>query len=99
MHGNVSEWVRDCWNDNYSGVPTDGSARATGDCRQRVLRGGAWDDDPQILRSALRLRQLSVFFNSSGGFRLARTLAPYSKSFPLYVLRHFGFRLAGMLNP
>jgi formylglycine-generating enzyme required for sulfatase activity len=26
MHGNVSEWVEDCWHEDYSGAPTDGSA-------------------------------------------------------------------------
>ena len=40
--GNVWEWVQDCWNENYAGAPTDGSAWEEGDCSQRVLRGGAW---------------------------------------------------------
>ena len=26
VHGNVREWVQDCWNDNYKGTPSDGSA-------------------------------------------------------------------------
>jgi formylglycine-generating enzyme required for sulfatase activity len=26
MHGNVWEWVEDCWNDSYKGAPSDGSA-------------------------------------------------------------------------
>ena len=26
MHGNVLEWVEDCFSDSYSGLPTDGSA-------------------------------------------------------------------------
>ena len=42
VHGNVWEWVEDCWSENYSGAPTDGSAWTTGDCRYRVLRGGSW---------------------------------------------------------
>jgi hypothetical protein len=25
MHGNVSEWVSDCWNESYQGAPEDGS--------------------------------------------------------------------------
>ena len=24
MHGNVWEWVQDCWNDSYAGAPSDG---------------------------------------------------------------------------
>ena len=42
MHGNVREWVEDCYNDSYVGAPTDGSAWKSGDCDQRVLRGGSW---------------------------------------------------------
>ena len=26
MHGNVWEWVRDCWNRGYEGAPADGTA-------------------------------------------------------------------------
>lgn len=26
VHGNVWEWVEDCWNRNYEGAPSDGSA-------------------------------------------------------------------------
>ena len=43
MHGNVWEWVEDCWNDSYEGAPDDGSAWTSGDCGRRVLRGGSWD--------------------------------------------------------
>ena len=42
MHGNVWEWVADCWNGSYAGAPSDGSARESGNCSRRVLRGGAW---------------------------------------------------------
>jgi formylglycine-generating enzyme required for sulfatase activity len=37
VHGNVSEWVEDCWNDS---APSDGSAWTSGDCSSRVVRGG-----------------------------------------------------------
>ena len=43
MHGNVWEWVADCWHDNYEDAPTDGSAWTTGcDSARAVLRGGSW---------------------------------------------------------
>ena len=42
MHGNVDEWVEDCWNDSYYGAPTQGEAWTSGDCANRVLRGGSW---------------------------------------------------------
>ena len=40
-HGNVWEWVQDCWNTNYNGAPTNGTAWMTGDCSGDVLRGGS----------------------------------------------------------
>ena len=75
--GNVWEWVEDCWNESYRGAPTDGSAWVSGDCSQRVLRGGSWFDLPKDLRSAARLRDTSGnrHFNYLG-FRVARTLTP-----------------------
>ncbi len=45
VHGNVWEWVEDCWHDSYAGAPRDGSAwlgNNGGDCSRRVLRGGSW---------------------------------------------------------
>ena len=73
VHGNVWEWTEDCFNANYNGAPSDGTAWMSGDCGRRVLRGGAWIVNPQILRSAYRNN-----VNPSGrfnfiGFRLART--------------------------
>jgi formylglycine-generating enzyme required for sulfatase activity len=32
VHGNVSEWTEDCWHDNYTGAPNDGSVWKGGDC-------------------------------------------------------------------
>jgi formylglycine-generating enzyme required for sulfatase activity len=42
MHGNVWEWVEDCYQSNYNGAPTDGSARISPDCTNHVVRGGSW---------------------------------------------------------
>jgi formylglycine-generating enzyme required for sulfatase activity len=49
VHGNVWEWTEDCWNERNAGNP--GNADASGYC-DRPLRGGAWDSDPGLLRSA-----------------------------------------------
>ena len=54
MHGNAWEWVEDCWHDSYAGAPSDGSTWTTSSCFLRVLRGGAWDNTPEDLRSAVR---------------------------------------------
>jgi formylglycine-generating enzyme required for sulfatase activity len=75
VHGNVWEWVQDCWHDNYEGAPKDGAAWETdGDCTLRVVRGGDWDNTPENLRSANRLRVTTYVAYSILGFRLARTL-------------------------
>ena len=56
LHGNVWEWVEDCWHGSYAFAPSDGSAwTSVGDCEWRVLRGGSWDDEPRAHRSAFRL--------------------------------------------
>jgi formylglycine-generating enzyme required for sulfatase activity len=77
MHGNVWEWVEDCWHTNYEGAPEDGSAWiAQGDCNNRVIRGGSWQAYPVGLRSALRFWLSSDDHGLDLGFRVARTLNP-----------------------
>ena len=75
MHGNVREWVEDCWHDSYAGAPADGSAWTVGgDCSRRVLRGGSWFDIPWYLRAALRSGYFAGGRLDVLGFRVARTL-------------------------
>lgn len=76
MHGNVVEWVEDCWNSNHTGALSDGSTRNSGDCSRRVLRGGSWSHPPDLLRSAFRGGYDKTFRSVNFGFRVARTLAP-----------------------
>ena len=76
MHGNVWEWAQDCWNDSYRGAPSDGSAWESGECSQRVLRGGSWNYSPWSLRSANRGRNTTTYRFSYAGFRVARTVTP-----------------------
>ena len=59
MHGNVWEWVQDCFRESHAGAPRDGSAweEATDsedECPARVLRGGSWHNEPLQLRAAYR---------------------------------------------
>jgi formylglycine-generating enzyme required for sulfatase activity len=72
--GNVAEWVEDCWNDNYRGAPQNGSAWLKGDCRLRVLRGGAFDSTARYLRSSSRFRYDSDVRYTANGFRVLREL-------------------------
>jgi formylglycine-generating enzyme required for sulfatase activity len=76
MHGNVWEWVEDCWHDDYVGAPSDGSVwtAACADKSRRVLRGGSWNDVPELLRSANRIWYSTGTRNPNNGFRVARSL-------------------------
>src|SRR5215471_4145457 len=76
MAGNVWQWVQDCWNADYIGAPTDGSAWKTGDCEKRVVRGGSWYYYPADPRSAYRYGDKMDDRNYNTGFRVARTLTP-----------------------
>ena len=80
VHGNVFEWVEDCWHDSYDGAPEDGSAWVSGgDCSQRVLRGGSYINEPWTLRAATRVRLEAASpwsRHADLGFRVARTLTP-----------------------
>jgi formylglycine-generating enzyme required for sulfatase activity len=80
MHGNVWEWVQDCYKDSYAGAPADGSAASDVAGCSRVLRGGSWYIHPSGLRSASRTStspNVEGFDRNDGlGFRVARTLSP-----------------------
>jgi formylglycine-generating enzyme required for sulfatase activity len=76
LHGNVWEWTEDCYNGTLDGTSTDGSARLTGDCNNRVDRGGSWANPPADLRSARRARLGVDHRGNYLGFRVARTLGP-----------------------
>lgn len=73
VHGNVLEWVEDCWNRNYNDTPSDGRAWTTGDGSERVLRGGSWNFSPWFMRSARRFPLASLLSSNAMGFRVARS--------------------------
>ena len=82
IHGNVAEWVEDCWHDDYRGAPSDGSAWSNG-CDSvedfagvniRISRGGAWFDDEVDLRSAFRAGGAAWLRENKTGFRVAQDL-------------------------
>jgi formylglycine-generating enzyme required for sulfatase activity/energy-coupling factor transporter ATP-binding protein EcfA2 len=78
MHGNVYQWVEDCWHSSMEGGPNDQSAWVT-DCREstnHVVRGGSWLTSATVQRSAYRGKAVSIGQNNELGFRVARDLLP-----------------------
>jgi formylglycine-generating enzyme required for sulfatase activity len=75
VHGNVAEWVQDCWHPDYSLAAPDGTAVEAGECSLRIVRGGAWTSWPEDIRAAFRemANRNDRYYNI--GFRVARTLA------------------------
>ena len=69
MAGNAWEWVEDGNHDTYQGAPTDGSAWKSG---FKIFRGGAWNYDFAIARSAVRFYYPTERANNDMGFRPVR---------------------------
>lgn len=75
VHGNVLEWVEDCWHASYKGAPDNGSAWTTGCVENRLVqRGGSWSGRPRDTRSANRNWGTPGLRYYGGGFRVARML-------------------------
>jgi formylglycine-generating enzyme required for sulfatase activity len=72
MHGNCLEWCAD-WYANYSENSEENpSGPESGS--DRVGRGGSWDDDADLCRSAYRNRIGPSLRSINLGFRLSRTV-------------------------
>jgi formylglycine-generating enzyme required for sulfatase activity len=70
--GNVQEWTQDCYHNSYKGAPSDGSARQSAGCSQRVVRGGAYSSPLDSLRSAKRAQFDQDTRLDNLGFRVVR---------------------------
>ena len=70
--GNVWEWCADCWHDDYTGAPCDGSPwlAAASRLRRHCVRGGAWDMDAFRCRSSYRSFDWEQIGTSRTGFRI-----------------------------
>jgi formylglycine-generating enzyme required for sulfatase activity len=76
MHGNVWEWVQDCYQSSYVGAPTDGSAWEAPGCKYRVMRSGHWHGPAYACRSANREHESADLLRVVVGFRLAMNAGP-----------------------
>jgi formylglycine-generating enzyme required for sulfatase activity len=69
MHGNVSEWCLDYWEEsNYPSLPVTDPVYTTG--YTRILRGGYWHAYGMFCRSAYRIFSVPDNYNSVFGFRV-----------------------------
>lgn len=76
MHGNVLEWVDDCYQEHPQSADGRPVLLRGAACADRVVRGGAWGTMPGLLRSARRLRFPPTTRARDIGFRVARDLGP-----------------------
>lgn len=74
IDGNLSEWVADCWHDNYIRAPRTSEAWINPGCERRVIRGGSWGSAPDQVRSAHRLAVAAGTRSARVGFRIVREL-------------------------
>lgn len=72
MLGNVWQWTADCLNPDLTTQSGDGSARLTGDCTTRMMRGGSWGHLPWHVRAGNRARGNAADRFTFAGFRLVR---------------------------
>ena len=71
MHGNVREWCEDKLHENYQGAPTNGIAwQSTDPTAARIMRGGAWLDSGDDVRSSHRSSGSPDFGDDYIGFRV-----------------------------
>ncbi len=73
--GNVSEWVGDCFHNNYTDKSGAQSARRDGDCARGAVRGSAWSTDARLLRLSYRRGRPVSYSSNTLGFRVARDIA------------------------
>ena len=76
MHGNIYQWIEDCYETNIALLPTDGSAAKGGNCAVRGFRSNSFESNPKSMRSANRAFMYAP--NTRGrnylGFRVVKTL-------------------------
>ena len=71
VHGNVAEWVEDCWTPTIASASNSPAAVESANCKDHVLRGGAWSYPKTALRAAFREHAPADGRYNHVGFRVA----------------------------
>ena len=76
MHGNIYQWIEDCYETNLALLPTDGSAAKSGNCAVRGFRSNSFESNSKTLRSANRAFVYAPDTRGRNylGFRVAKTI-------------------------
>jgi formylglycine-generating enzyme required for sulfatase activity len=78
LSGNVWEWCRTKWEDDYEGYQNDSALEGSS---RRIVRGGSFASSADFVRCAARVRYFPVDRFRSYGFRVV--VAPFSQSVDL----------------
>lgn len=76
VHGNVSEWCLDTWEDLDAVTPQAGDGLLSGEQSARSLRGGDYSDGPANARCGYRNGAPPALSAPSWGVRAARDVQP-----------------------
>jgi formylglycine-generating enzyme required for sulfatase activity len=69
----VWEWLDDCFVADYSNAPSEAATPVrSGDCQQRIIRGGSWHNYPDALRTPTRFSLPVNMRSASVGFRVVQ---------------------------
>ncbi len=74
VFGNVAELTADCFATSHQDSPTDGAARVTEPCQNRVFKGGSWAGEPGYFRPAVRVAATPIVRGTGFGLRVLREI-------------------------
>ncbi len=76
MYGNAQEWCQEPAFFYKAGLDKEDANVQVANDQSRVLRGGSFDFQASLVRSAGRLNDVPAYRSNDNGFRPARTFTP-----------------------
>jgi formylglycine-generating enzyme required for sulfatase activity len=79
MYGNVAEWCNDFYSPSYYSNSAESDPRGPADGKERVIRGGSWNDNEDMISSSARGMDASFndacILRDTIGFRCVRRIS------------------------